>query len=190
MFPDRHQSHAATPFLKPKVPLIYMSVNGKLDQDFFWRLHFTYAFQYTSYCHVDYAVAGALDGLPPDLPVGLTYDIGCKYGVYFEDRMIQFFPHVYALARNIDILVPSMHILGHKEDCQYRFALPYTQGAGRHHGEGVEHPWAETNQASGSVREMNAGHRHDTLHEIFCFWNWKKIQGMGMLILTRLCFDG
>lgn len=86
-----------------------------------------------------------------------------------EDWMIQFFPHISALACKIDVFVPSMHILGHKGGCQYRFALPYVHGSGSTHGEDVEHLWVETNQASGSVQEMNVGHHHDTLHEIFCF---------------------
>ena len=44
------------------------------------------------------------------------------------------------------------------------------------HGETVEHPWSENNQAGSSSSEMNPGHRKDFLDDIHSFWNWTKIQ--------------
>jgi len=74
--------------------------------------------------------------------------------------------------------VPSLHILGHNEDCQIRYSLAYAEGVGRTHGEGIETCWAEQNQTGGMTKEMNAGHRHDTLNDFSGDWNWQKTQQM------------
>lgn len=145
--------------------------------------HFTNMYQlltsFDRYSHVDYAVANALSGVPPELWTTLTYDVACQYSINFVKRMKSYFAHLVNVASKIDAYVPSMHLLAHKENCQFRYALAYAEGVGRTHGETVEHPWSEGNQAGGSTQEMNAGHRHDTLDEFHGFWNWMKIQKMG-----------
>lgn len=79
----------------------------------------------------------------------------------------------------IQLLVPKKHLDGHKEDCRYRFSFNYTKGTGRSHGEGIEQGWFESKQAGGSTRQMNHGHRHDTLNDINNDWNWTKLQDLG-----------
>ena len=89
-------------------------------------------------------------------------------------------PEDEALLDNMDFCVPKMHLLAHKEDCQYRYALDHRVGVGMTHGETVEHPWAEGNQTGSSTQEMNAGHRADALDDFFSFWNWSKNQRLRM----------
>ncbi|TFK58606.1 hypothetical protein BDN72DRAFT_734284, partial [Pluteus cervinus] len=72
--------------------------------------------------------------------------------------------------------IPKMHIKNHKERCQYRWAFNFTPHSGETCGETIETSWAELNQAASSTREMNAGHRHDTLDADIGHWNWKKVQ--------------
>lgn len=69
-----------------------------------------------------------------------------------------------------------MHILAHKLDCQFFYALDYKDGVGVTHGETVEQLWAESNQTGSSTQEMNHGHRLDALDDFNSFWCWTKIQ--------------
>lgn len=132
-----------------------------------------------SFSHVDYAFAAALRGCPR-LRVVLTYDVGCQYTINLVQRFIKHFPDLADRIDLVTVRVPKMHILGHKYDCMLRYSLSYTTGVGQSHGETVEHPWAENNQAGISTREMNPGARHDTLNDLHGFWNWVKVQKMCM----------
>ncbi|KAF6743234.1 hypothetical protein DFP72DRAFT_828383 [Ephemerocybe angulata] len=76
------------------------------------------------------------------------------------------------------MLVPKMHLSGHKEDCRYRYLLNYQDGAGHLHGEGIEPTWAETKQSGGSTQHMNHGHHHDTINDFHNYWNWQKVRLM------------
>ena len=51
---------------------------------------------------------------------------------------------------------------------------------GRTGGECIEGTWGEAKQAGGMTKEMNAGHRHDTLNDFFNDWNWVKAQNLGL----------
>ncbi|KAJ7479061.1 hypothetical protein FB451DRAFT_1031983 [Mycena latifolia] len=78
------------------------------------------------------------------------------------------------------LLVPKMHLQGHKDDCRYHWSLNWTKWMDRTDGERIEGNWAEAKQAGGMTKEMNAGHRHDTLNDFFNDWNWIKVQNLGM----------
>lgn len=56
----------------------------------------------------------------------------------------------------------------------YCFASAYIANAGHFHGETAEHYWAESNQLGAQTRQMNNGHRQDTLIDHHRDWNWKK----------------
>lgn len=129
---------------------------------------------------MDFALLSALRPTPKAKKV-VSYDVACQYNVNFIRRVMKWFSDDIDWAMEILFRVPMMHILGHKDDCQYRFALQYTRGVGLAHGETVEHPWAEGNQTGGSTKEMNAGHRHDSLDAFHNFWNWSKLQKLGKL---------
>ncbi|TDL13547.1 hypothetical protein BD410DRAFT_735213, partial [Rickenella mellea] len=113
------------------------------------------------------------------LDIKFTYDVGCQYRIHLTKRWIERFPERYELIKRIVVKVPRMHIEVHKDDCKLQHALGYTCGAGLSHGETVEHPWAENNQAGAMTREMNRGARHDKLNDLHAFWNWLKVQKMG-----------
>ncbi|KAJ7476653.1 hypothetical protein FB451DRAFT_1173522 [Mycena latifolia] len=57
-------------------------------------------------------------------------------------------------------------------------SLNWTKWMGRTDGERIEGNWAEAKQAGGMTKEMNAGHRHDTLNDFFNDWNWIKVQNL------------
>lgn len=117
----------------------------------------------------------ACDGVKT-LGILMTYDVACRYDKKQQHRFHMWLPDDEDLVGRIDHAVPMMHLLAHKEDCQYCYALQHRDGVGMTHGETVEHPWAEGNQTGSSTQEMNAGHRHDALDDYFTHWNWAKIQ--------------
>lgn len=109
----------------------------------------------------------------------LTYDVACQYYVKLRERFAANFPSLVDIIDILHVLVPKLHLDGHQQSCKIRFSLNYFQGAGRSHGEGIEASWAESKQSGGSTRQMNHGHRHDTLNDFHNYWNWNKVQGMG-----------
>lgn len=133
------------------------------------------------YGHMDLALAGALRGLDEVLHFIFTYDVACIYGVNLRKRFEGRYPHLVPLLDRMQLLLPKLHALAHKEICQIVLALCYAWGAGLSHGESVEHPWAEHNQVGLSTREMSSGHRHDALNMIHNYWNWCKMEGAGTL---------
>ncbi len=124
---------------------------------------------------MDFALLNALRTSPEAKKI-VSYDVACQFCVNFVKRVEKWSPEDLEWASDLLFRVPMMHILGHKDDCQYRFALQYTRGVGLTHGETVEHPWAEGNQTGGSTKEMNGGHRHDSLDAFHNFWNYCKLQ--------------
>ena len=129
---------------------------------------------------MDFALAGALHGLDEVIELLMTYDVMCKYSVHLLERFEQHFPRLVPLVEHIKLLLPKLHMLAHHEYCQTVYVLCYSWGAGLTSGESVEQPWAELNQAGLSTREMSLGSRHDTLNDLFNFWNWQKAELLGM----------
>ena len=128
---------------------------------------------------MDFALAGALEGLEVLSHFIFTYDVACIYGKKLHERFAARFPHLLPVIDRLHLLLPKLHALAHKEICQILYALCYSWGAGLSHGESVEHPWAEHNQVGLSTREMSAGHRHDALNAIHSYWNWCKTEKLG-----------
>ncbi|KAJ7732066.1 hypothetical protein DFH07DRAFT_755417 [Mycena maculata] len=143
------------------------------------------------YANTDYALCGALHNLPLVRNIVLTYDIACQYSIKLVERFRNaanegVFPSFISSAiERLQLLVPKMHLQGHKDDCRYRWSLNWTKWMGRTDGERIEGTWAEAKQAGGMTKEMNAGHRHDTLNDFFNDWNWIKVQNLATS-LSRL----
>jgi hypothetical protein len=108
-----------------------------------------------------------------------TYDIGCQHCINLKKRFSEHFPDLVLRLAHFQELVPALHIHGHNEDCQFRFNLAYHKGAGRTHGENLEGTWSVSNLLGGMTKEMNPGHRHDTLNDFNGDWNWLKQQHLG-----------
>ena len=76
-------------------------------------------------------------------------------------------------------LIPLLHVQNHKDNCTYLFSSAYAEGAGHFHGETAEMPWVELNQLAPQTRQMNNGHRQDTIIDHQSHWNWAKTSNMG-----------
>ncbi|KAJ6448069.1 hypothetical protein C8R45DRAFT_850531, partial [Mycena sanguinolenta] len=92
----------------------------------------------------------------------LTYDIACQYSINLAQRFKGYADKgilsssISAIVEKLEMLVPKMHLEGHKDDCRYRWSLNWTKGMGHTDGERIEGTWAEAKQADGMTKEMNA----------------------------------
>jgi Kyakuja-Dileera-Zisupton transposase len=104
-----------------------------------------------------------------------SYDCACQYAVNIEERFEKHFPDVAHLVKRMRWGIPALHIQGHRDDCMYLFSTSYMECVGHFHGETAEHYWPEANQLGPQTRQMNRGHRQDTLTDHHNDWNWKKL---------------
>lgn len=123
-------------------------------------------------------MARALSWVPIPNEVAHTYDIACQYSKKITVRFRQHFPALVPVVEHLMHAIPKKHIVGHNRECQIRWSCNYLDGFGRVYGEGIEAVWAEDNQQSSSLREMNAGHRHDVTEANHMDWNIRKNQRM------------
>ena len=109
-----------------------------------------------------------------------SYDISCAYSVHLLDRFEERFPDLREAVSRIRYLIPLVHVQNHKDNCMYNFSSAYTICACHFHGETAEHVWPESNQIGPQTRQMNNGHRQDTIIDHSNDWNWKKKTHLGM----------
>ncbi|KAJ7776208.1 hypothetical protein B0H16DRAFT_1302413 [Mycena metata] len=103
-----------------------------------------------------------------------TYDIACQYIIYLEARFKDRFPDMLDSIKKMRWGVPALHVQGHQDSCTYLFGTAYMECIGHFHGETAEHYWPEANQLGPHVRQMNLGHRQDTMVQHHGDWNYKK----------------
>jgi len=76
-----------------------------------------------------------------------SYDISCGYCI----NAVQHFksnPYLQDKAtflRNLDYLIPLVHVQNHKDNCAYLYSSVYVEHAGHFFGETAEHVWPELN---------------------------------------------
>ncbi|KAJ7067568.1 hypothetical protein C8F01DRAFT_1342702 [Mycena amicta] len=115
-----------------------------------------------------------------------TYDIACEYVIYLHDRFAKHFPELVHLVDRIRWGIPALHVQGHQERCMYLFGTAYMDCIGHFHGESAEQYWPEANQLGPHVRQMNHGHRQDTLINHHGDWNWKKTMALAATLSDNL----
>ncbi|KAI0693053.1 hypothetical protein C8T65DRAFT_586112, partial [Cerioporus squamosus] len=137
---------------------------------------------------MDLAMGGALECLKSLLAWMMTYDVACSYLKNILDRWDQggLPPHLKPIVEKLQVLLPQLHMVAHREWCQTKFAVCYTPGARHTDGEAVEPLWASHNQAGRSTQKMNGGARHDALNNMFSFWNWLKHETIGKYLARKL----
>lgn len=89
------------------------------------------------------------------------------------------FPAMVDVIKKITGAIPKGHISNHNHLCQYLWSLNYIRYCGETYGEMIEGSHSEQNGAAASTKEMNRGHRHDSLDAIVNYWNWSKFHMMG-----------
>ena len=141
--------------------------------------------------NVDYALDHAILNTKPN-PVSelylafvrkcdhvFSYDNACSLCVYAVQRFIDYFPGEAEFVENTRWLIPLLHVQNHKDNCTYLYSSAYVRGAGHFHGETAEMTWVELNQLAPQTRQMNNGHRQDTIIDHHSHWNWMKMSNMG-----------
>lgn len=134
------------------------------------------------YCNMDFMFASTLHGCGVKNVV-VSYDIACQWSINFRERMNEIDATLNDLY-DFTYLVPKFHLPAHVLACRSKFSFNYTRGVGRTDGEGVERRWADSNELAPSTREMGPGSRLDTLDAHFGDSNWRKIVGLGTVILS------
>ncbi|KAJ7760049.1 hypothetical protein B0H16DRAFT_1313165, partial [Mycena metata] len=118
----------------------------------------------------------------------VSYDIACQWHKNIWGRM-QIYPH-YIQQQNerrfFVFLVPKFHLPAHIESCNVNFSFLLTRYVGQTDGESPERGWSHINRLATSTREMGPHLRRECLDDHFNDWNWKKILGMGKLIIHYL----
>jgi hypothetical protein len=111
----------------------------------------------------------------------LSYDIACRWGVRFWDRLLLFQPKYRNSMMYITFYlgVPKFHLPGHGRKCHSIWSLNFRDGWARTDGEGIERFWALINRFATASREMASGSRHDFLDYQIGSSNFRKLVGMG-----------
>jgi hypothetical protein len=138
--------------------------------------HFCSVLIFHRFANSDYSLATALrqhTGRGPmtfefrmevdDVDEMTTYDIACEYTVHLEERFAKHFPDLLDKVKKMRWGVPALHVQGHQDSCMYLFGTSYISCIGHFHGETAEQYWPEANQLGPHVRQMNNGHRQDTV---------------------------
>lgn len=133
------------------------------------------------FSHVDYALHAALQAHADLDFIVISYDVACQYNKHVWERFSTQWPELEVLKDKVSFLVPKMHLMAHKGNCQYTQSFNFTKHVGRTDGEQTERNWSIGNANAGSTREMNAGHRHDTLNDHNNSFNFGKVRTIGEL---------
>ena len=104
----------------------------------------------------------------------VSYDIACQYCKKAQARFKLHFPSCEKAMAKIRYHIPKLHGHGHSESCRYEYSFDFANNVGRTHGERIEGGWSEGGLAGPSTREMNPGHRHETLCAFYNEWNYQQ----------------
>ncbi|KAJ7588670.1 hypothetical protein C8J56DRAFT_1077886, partial [Mycena floridula] len=107
-----------------------------------------------------------------------SYDCVCQFCVHVCTRFGDKFKDLVEVINCMRWCIPALHVQNHKDACMYLFAAAYMKYVGHFHGETAEHYWPEFNQLGPHVKQMNGGHRQDTIIDHHSDWNWKKMMQM------------
>ncbi|KAJ6603168.1 hypothetical protein B0H10DRAFT_2195843 [Mycena sp. CBHHK59/15] len=114
------------------------------------------------------------------------YDIACEYYINLESHFQQHFPDLVEDVRRMRWHVLSLHVQGHQDSYNYLFGTTYMECVGHFHGETAEHYWPEVNQLGPHVRQMNNGHRQDTIISHHGDWNHKRTMKITVTLANDL----
>jgi len=116
----------------------------------------------------------------------VSYDIACQWHKRLHQWMDNMPPSLQLDLRNrsVSFLVPKFHLPAHITSCQWTFSFNWTKGVGWTDSEEPERGWANLNAAALSTKDMGPGHRQDTLDDYMGDWNWKKLVGLGLFLLS------
>ncbi|KAJ7059722.1 hypothetical protein C8F01DRAFT_1059095 [Mycena amicta] len=107
-----------------------------------------------------------------------SYDSYCSWVVNQLRRVLELFPEeewLHELVVEMEGQVAASHINGHGQFCQKKYQPAYFPCRAHFHGESAETIWPNLNAYGPSLRQMNAGARHDSINFAMDSWNRNKI---------------
>lgn len=156
-------------------------VNGKPGSQFDWYLVLTRVS--IRYCNMDYIFMMSIIQVFYIAMIVASYDIACQFFVHFFVRILGLPEPLQKPIPKIKAMVPKAHLVGHGSRCQIKFSFNWTAGMGRTCGEGIERDWSGLGKAAGSTKEMTPSGRHETLDDCCGYHNWRKVIGLGKLLI-------
>ena len=138
-----------------------------------------------SYSNMDYVFASVLHHINSKLSKVASYDIACQWSIHVLKRVKNLPPLVWLNAiLQLAFLIPKLHIYSHKLLCQISYSFHLHPGVGNTNGESIERSHAFIGPFGTSTTEMGPGSRHDTLDDVWGYWNWLKLIFIGMSYLS------
>ncbi|KAG2365204.1 hypothetical protein BDR07DRAFT_1449868 [Suillus spraguei] len=116
------------------------------------------------YLNMDYLFFSSLRHSTVDA-LNVSYDIACQWHKHLWSRMLSLPPSHH---------FNYFHLPAHVSKCQTIFSFNFTRFVGRTDGEAPD------------TKAMGPGCRRDTLDDHFGDWNWKKVVGLGSLLLLKI----
>ena len=114
----------------------------------------------------------------------LIYDIVCQWAVYFRKRVR------HSRMLNVSdfqqwlVAIGKFHLAVHVKSCYWVHTLNYMKGVGQIDGEIMETLWSIFNKFAKMARSMGTAHRKEILNDHMRDWNWKKLVGMGEILIS------
>ena len=108
----------------------------------------------------------------------LSYDIGCQYSKHIQvhlDNYATLPPIKLDDLKYWKVVVPKLHLEGHRTECHVLFGLAFTKWAGRMDGERIEGGWAQTIGMATWTRESGPFARRNILDDHWNAYNWSKL---------------
>ncbi|KAJ6467656.1 hypothetical protein C8R47DRAFT_1056068 [Mycena vitilis] len=117
----------------------------------------------------------------------LSYDAMCQYSAYIEERFaVDEYKDLLPIIKRMRFSIPFLHVQGHQDGCMYRYSTAYMLATTHFHGETAEHYWPKLNQIGPQTRQMNGGHRQDTVINHHSHWNYTKMAKSVALLIHQL----
>lgn len=109
----------------------------------------------------------------------VSYDIGCQWSKNLNKRLA-----LYSISSSFKlsdltywrVVVPKFHLAGHGKECQLKFNINFTKGAGRMSGEMIESGWAQSGSMAIWTRENGPFARRAVLDDHWDCENWRKLR--------------
>ncbi|KAK7059995.1 CxC2 domain-containing protein, partial [Favolaschia claudopus] len=118
----------------------------------------------------------------------LSYDAMCQYSVNLVERFKNNpeWADLVPIIEKMRFSIPALHVQGHQDGCMYAYSTAYMLATAHFHGETAEQYWPELNQLGPQTRQMNGGHRQDTIIKHHSNWNYKKMSKSINLLVQDL----
>ncbi|KAI6096267.1 hypothetical protein EDD16DRAFT_1774867 [Pisolithus croceorrhizus] len=139
------------------------------------------------YANMDYAFFSAMQHSSHNV-LNVLYNIACQWHKNLWARMLAFPPalQLQHTIMNTHFFVPKFHLPAHIAKCHTLYLFNFLPGVSCTDDEAPERGWSSINPAASSMKEMGPGSCHDTLDDYFGDWNWKKLTGLGAILLCKL----